>query len=131
MLAGFTQILAGCTVLLRPGGLAVVTARSWRHHGELVDLPAGVLAAGAAAGLVPVARSVALLAGLRGGRLIPRPSFFQLDIIRKARRRGEPLAPDRARGRADLPQPGLSRQFAGTPGSSARTQGSGTAIFSW
>ena len=30
MLAGFTQILAGCKTLLRPGGLAVVTARPWR-----------------------------------------------------------------------------------------------------
>jgi SAM-dependent methyltransferase len=90
MLAGFTQILAGCRALLRPGGLMVVTARPWRHHGELVDLPTAVLAAGQAAGLVPAARCVALLAGLRGGKLIPRPSFFQLDNIRKARRRGEP-----------------------------------------
>jgi len=90
MLVGFTQILAGCRALLRPGGLAVVTARPWRHHGELVDLPAAVLAAGQAAGLIPAARCVALLAGLRGGKLIPRPSFFQLDNIRKARRRGEP-----------------------------------------
>jgi len=90
LLAGFTQILAGCRVLLRPGGVAVVTARPWRHHGELVDLPAAVLAAGTSAGLIPAARCVALLAGLRGGRLIPRPSFFQLDNIRKARRRGEP-----------------------------------------
>ena len=90
LLAGFTQILEGCRVLLRPGGLAVVTARPWRHHGELVDLPAAVLAAGQAAGLIPAARCVALLAGLRGGQLIPRPSFFQLDNIRKARRRGQP-----------------------------------------
>jgi SAM-dependent methyltransferase len=90
MLAGFTRILAGCQALLRPGGLAVVTAWVWRHHGELVDLPAAVLAAGASAGLIPTARCVALLAGLRGGQLIPRPSFFQLDNTRKARRRGEP-----------------------------------------
>jgi modification methylase len=68
----------------------VITARPWRHHGEPVDLPAAVLAAGASAGLIPAARCVALLAGLRGGKLIPRPSFFQLDNIRKARRRGEP-----------------------------------------
>jgi modification methylase len=81
LLAGFTQILSGCTVLLRPGGLAVVTARPWRQHGELVDLPAAVIAAGARAGLVP---------GLRGGRLIARPSFFQLDNLRRARRQGHP-----------------------------------------
>jgi SAM-dependent methyltransferase len=90
MLAGFTQILSSCKTLLRPGGLVVVTARPWRHRGELVDLPAAVLATGASAGLIPAARCVALLAGLRGGKLIPRPSFFQLDNIRKARRRGEP-----------------------------------------
>jgi hypothetical protein len=90
MLAGFTRILAGCTALLRPGGLAVVTARPWREHGELIDLPSAVLAAGTAAGLIPAARCVALLAGLRGSRLVPRPSFFQLDNIRKARARGEP-----------------------------------------
>jgi modification methylase len=90
LLAGFTAILAGCAVLLRPGGLAVVTARPWRQHGELVDLPSAVLAAGARAGLIPAARYVALLAGLRGGQLIARPSFFQLDNLRKARRRGEP-----------------------------------------
>ena len=90
LLAGFTEILAGCAVLLRPGGLAVVTARPWRQHGELVDLPAAVIAAGERAGLVPVARCVALLAGLRGGRLIARPSFFQLDNLRRARRQGQP-----------------------------------------
>jgi modification methylase len=90
LLEGFTEILAGCKVLLRPGGLAVVTARPWRDHGELTDLPSAVLAAGARAGLVPVARHVALLAGLRAGRLIARPSFFQLDNTRKARQRGEP-----------------------------------------
>ncbi len=90
LLAGFTQILAGCAALLRPGGLAVVTARPWRSRGELVDLPAAVIAAGARAGLVPVARCVALIAGLRDGRLIARPSFFQLDNLRRARRRGQP-----------------------------------------
>ena len=90
LLAGFTAILAGCAVLLRPGGTVVVTARPWRQRGELVDLPGAILAAGAAAGLVPAERCVALLAGLRGQQLIPRPSFFQLDNIRKARARGEP-----------------------------------------
>jgi SAM-dependent methyltransferase len=90
LLAGFTQILAGCRELLRPGGIAVVTARPWRQRGELVDLPAAVIAAGERAGLIPAARHVALLAGLRDDRLIPRPSFFQLDNTRKARRRGEP-----------------------------------------
>jgi SAM-dependent methyltransferase len=90
LLDGFTRILAGCAGLLRPGGIAVVTARPWRQRGELVDLPAAVIAAGQRAGLIPAARHVALLAGLREDHLVARPSFFQLDNTRKARRRGEP-----------------------------------------
>ncbi|MGH3184965.1 MAG: hypothetical protein ACRDOE_24090, partial [Streptosporangiaceae bacterium] len=90
LLDGVTAILAGCAVLLRPGGIAVITARPWRHRGELTDFPSAVVAAGQRAGLAPVERCVALLAGVRGGQLIPRPSFFQLDNTRKARARGEP-----------------------------------------
>ncbi len=90
LLDGVTQILTGCAALLRPGGIAVVTARPWRHHGELVDLPSAVIAAGRAAGLTPIERCVALLAGLDGEHLVPRPSFFQLGNVRKARARGEP-----------------------------------------
>jgi len=133
LLAGFTQILAGCAGLLRPGGLAVVTARPWRHHGELVDLPSAVLAAGAAAGLIPAARYVALLAGLRGGRLIARPSFFQLDNLRKARARGEPWhlivhedllifrAPGSPGSSRELKDPALRSQ-AGRPQVAARLE---------
>jgi hypothetical protein len=88
---GFTQILRGCRDLLRPGGTVVVTARPWRKNGELVDLPSAVVAAGADAGLVPVERCVALLAALRGGRLVPRPSFFQLQQVRRARTAGIPM----------------------------------------
>ncbi len=89
--AGFTQILAGCAALLKPGGVVVVTARPWRKKGELVDLPSAVIAAGTAAGLVPVERAVALLAAVRDGRLVARPSFFQLSSVRKARAAGVPM----------------------------------------
>ena len=90
LLDGITRILAGCAALLRPGGIVVITARPWRHRGELIDLPSAVIAAGRAAGLTPVERCVALLAGLDGDHLVARPSFFQLDNTRKARARGEP-----------------------------------------
>jgi hypothetical protein len=43
-----------------------------------------------AAGLIPVERCVALLAGLRGSTLVPRPSFFQLKNLREARALGKP-----------------------------------------
>lgn len=91
LLAGLTEILRGCAVLLRPGGIVAMTVRPYRHHGALVDLPAAVLRAGDAAGLVPFERNVALLAGLRDERLVPRASFFQLAQVRRARRRGIPL----------------------------------------
>ncbi|HEV2345803.1 MAG TPA: DNA methyltransferase [Actinocrinis sp.] len=90
LIDGFAQILTGCAALLRPGGIIAVTARPWREHGSLIDLPGHVLAAGALAGLTPIQRAVALLAGIRDGRLIARPSFFQLANVRRARDEGEP-----------------------------------------
>ncbi|WP_435818687.1 TRM11 family SAM-dependent methyltransferase [Micromonospora aurantiaca (nom. illeg.)] len=88
---GFAQILTGCHTLLRPGGVVVVTARPWRKHGELVDLPSAVIGAGVRAGLTPVDRCVALLAAIRDGGLVARPSFFQLQAVRKARAAGTPM----------------------------------------
>ncbi|WP_405590023.1 TRM11 family SAM-dependent methyltransferase [Streptomyces sp. NBC_01190] len=92
LLEAFTEILAQCRRVLRPGGTVVVTTRPWRERGELVDLPSAVLAAGQAAGLTPAERCVALLAGIRDGGLIARPSFFQMKNVRDARRQGIPLA---------------------------------------
>jgi modification methylase len=88
---GFAQILAGCHTLLRPGGVVVVTARPWRKHGQLVDLPSAVIGAGIRAGLTPVDRCVALLAAVRDGHLVARPSFFQLQQARRARTAGTPM----------------------------------------
>jgi modification methylase len=84
-------ILTGCHILLRPGGLLVLTARPYRHRERLVDLPGQLTQIAAAAGLVLYERNAALLVGLREDRLVPRPSFFQLDRVRKARARGLPL----------------------------------------
>ena len=79
------------------------------EDGELVDLPAAVFAAGTRAGLVPVERCVALLAGLRGGRC--RPAVV-LPAPQPPPGTGQrhPDAPHRTRGRADLPQPGPFRK---------------------
>jgi hypothetical protein len=64
---GFTDILRGCATLLKPGGIVVVTARPWRKHGDLVDLPSAVIAAVIAAGLRPIERCIALLSAVRDG----------------------------------------------------------------
>lgn len=92
LLAAFTDILIQCRHTLRPGGHAVITTRPWRERGELIDLPSAVLTAAESAGLVPVERNIALLAGIRDGHLIARPSFFQLKNVGDARRNGLPTA---------------------------------------
>ena len=72
-------------------GLLALTARPYRHRDQLVDLPGQLTQVAEAAGLVLYERNAALLVGLREDLLIPRPSFFQLDRVRKARARGLPL----------------------------------------
>jgi tRNA G10 N-methylase Trm11 len=76
--AALAEILAGCRLLLAPGGLLVLTARPYRRNGELVDLPGQLEQLAADAGLELHDRLVALLCGLRGSELVPRASFFQL-----------------------------------------------------
>ncbi|MEV0093751.1 DNA methyltransferase [Streptomyces sp. NPDC050738] len=92
LVEAFTEILTQCRHLLRPGGHAVITTRPFRERGELIDLPSAALAAAVSAGLIPAERNIALLAGIRDGRLIARPSFFQMKNVRDARRSGLPLA---------------------------------------
>lgn len=87
---GFTQILTGCAAVLRSGGHIAVTARPYRRHGELIDIPGMVAAAGIAAGLTLVEELVALIAGVRDGVLVPRASFFQIKNVRDAVAAGDP-----------------------------------------
>ncbi|WP_228541293.1 TRM11 family methyltransferase [Nocardia sp. XZ_19_369] len=90
LLSGFTRILSASAVFVRPGGHVVITARPWRQHAELVDLPSYIIACGTAAGLEPTERCVALLGRLADGELIARSSFFQRDFVVKQRRTGLP-----------------------------------------
>lgn len=87
---GFADILAGCRTMLHPQGVIAVTARPYRRHGELIDIPAMVIAAGNAAGLHLIDRCYPLIAGVRAGAVVPRGSFFQLRNIRAARTAGDP-----------------------------------------
>ncbi|WP_280362723.1 TRM11 family SAM-dependent methyltransferase [Nocardia wallacei] len=91
LLSGFTKILTGATEFLKPGGLVVITARPWRQHSELIDLPSHLITCGAVAGLIPVERCVALLGRLAADDLIARSSFFQRDFIVKRRHAGLPV----------------------------------------
>jgi hypothetical protein len=87
---GFTRILTGAAVILRPGGHVAITARPYRRHGELVDIPGMVVAAGTNAGLRLHEECAALIAGIRDGRLISRASFFQQQNVRAAIAQGDP-----------------------------------------
>ncbi|MEV0406022.1 hypothetical protein [Actinoallomurus sp. NPDC050550] len=71
------QALIECRPLLRPGGHIVVTVRPRRQRGLLLDLTGHARDAARAAGLVPVDRCVALLAELRGDRLLVLASMAQ------------------------------------------------------
>jgi modification methylase len=112
LLGAIQQILGACRTLLRPGGVVVLTARPWRRRGLLVDFPGALVRAGEDAGLACFERNVALLVGLNGDRLVGRPSFFQLDRVRKARATGLPL---RVIAHEDVL---VFRRFQAPPGSS-------------
>ena len=90
LLDAMRTILTGCVCLLRPGGYLAMTVRPWWHAGQLIDLPGAMVRVGEDAGLVLYERNVALLAGLRDDRLVPRTSFFALEQVRKARAAGIP-----------------------------------------
>ncbi|MUL41625.1 hypothetical protein FZ103_10625 [Streptomonospora sp. PA3] len=92
LLESFTRILAAARVLLRPGARVVITTRPYRLRGRLVDFPGQVTRAAEAAGLVAVERCVALLCGIREGRLVSRASFFQMVETSRLRREGWPVA---------------------------------------
>jgi modification methylase len=82
--SALAEILAGCARLLHPEiGRLVLTARPYRRHGALVDLPGQLIQLAGDAGLELVSREVALLCALRDDRLVPRASFFQLYHQRK------------------------------------------------
>ena len=91
LMAGFTEILAGCRELLKPGGFLAITARPIRRHGALVDIPTMALAAAIDAGFTPWERCVALLARVSDDGLTARASFFQLVNTANARKNGLPM----------------------------------------
>ena len=72
------DILVACRCMLAPGGYLLLTARPYRRHGALVDLPGQIEHLATEAGLHLHQRLVALLCAVRDGTAIARPSFFQM-----------------------------------------------------
>jgi len=89
--SGIAEVLAGCAWLLRSdGGLLVTVTKNTRRQGRLNDLAATTVRLAEQAGLGYLQHIVALHAAVRDGRLVARPSFWQLTQTRQARARGEP-----------------------------------------
>jgi modification methylase len=87
---GIGEVLAGCVRVLRPGGLLVTVTKNTRRAGRLNDLATATVQLADHAGLGYVQHILALHAAIRDGRLVARPSFWQLTQTRKARTQGEP-----------------------------------------
>jgi hypothetical protein len=91
--ARLREALTECCPLVRPGGHIIVTVRPHRHRDRLLDLTGQAHCAARAAGLLPVERCVALLAELRGDRLVVRTSLPQRRCAaRHERATGHPIA---------------------------------------
>jgi SAM-dependent methyltransferase len=90
LLEAMGTVFTGCARVLRPGGIVAMTVRPWWRDGQLIDLPGALVRVGEEFGFVLYERNVALLAGLRDQRLVPRSSFFALEAVRKARSAGLP-----------------------------------------
>ena len=89
-LASMAEIYSACHEVLRPAGVLVTVTKNTRRAGCLFDLAGTTVALARCAGFVYLQHVVALLAAVRDGQLVARPSFWQLTQIRKARARGEP-----------------------------------------
>jgi excisionase family DNA binding protein len=84
-------------------------------------IPGALLRAGERAGLTCFERHAALLVGLQQDRLVGRPSFFQLDRVRKARAAGVPIRLIAHEDVLIFRAPDVSRGFTATEGLSAGT----------
>jgi modification methylase len=90
-LAGVRKVYAGCSQLLRPGGLLVVVTKNTRRAERLFDLAAATVELACGAGFGYLQHVIALHAGIRNSLLVARPSFWQLTQVRRARSRGKPV----------------------------------------
>jgi hypothetical protein len=75
------------------GGTPRSSRLAYRRHGELIDVPGMLEAAGINAGLDLVEECIALISGVRDGVIIPRASLFQQTNSRDAVAAGDPCGP--------------------------------------
>jgi modification methylase len=88
-------VLSEYRSLVRPGGHVVITCAPRRHpvRHDLLDIPSEIVAVGIAAGLAPVARSLALTADVRRRRVHTHATLAQRRAATRAERAlGHPIA---------------------------------------
>lgn len=90
-LAGMAAVYSACFDVLRPGGLLVTVTKNTRRRDRLFDLAGATVRLAHQAGFRYLQHVVALLAAVRDGGLVARPSFWQVSHLRAAHARGVPL----------------------------------------
>lgn len=88
-LEAMAEIYRVCAAVLKPGGFLVLVTKDMRSHGALRNLAGDTIALCEEAGLLYWQHVIALLAAIRDGELVPRPSFWQRMQIKRALKRGE------------------------------------------
>lgn len=88
-LNAMAEIYTACAAALKPGGYLVVVTKDMRSGGRMHNLSCQTTALCQAAGLLYWQRIISLLATLRGGELVMRPSFWQTLHARRRRAQGE------------------------------------------
>lgn len=90
-LTEMAAVYAACFEVLRPGGLLVTVTKNTRRGGRLFDLAGATVRLAHDVGFRYLQHVVALLAAVRDGGLVARPSFWQVTHLRGAHARGVPL----------------------------------------
>jgi DNA modification methylase len=88
-LQAMADIYNACAAVLKPGGFLVVVTKDMRRRGALRNLAGDTIALCEQTGLLYWQHVIALLATIRDGELVARPSFWQRMQIKRALERGD------------------------------------------
>jgi len=88
-LDAMAEIYAACAAVLKPGGFLVCVTKDLRADGALRNLSGETIALCEDTGLLYWQRIVGLLATIRDGELVMRPSFWQMLYTRRRRALGD------------------------------------------
>ena len=88
-LEAMAEIYAACAAVLKPGGYFVCVTKDLRSDGVLRNLSGETITLCEDAGLLYWQRIIGLLASIRDGELVMRPSFWQMLYTRRRRALGD------------------------------------------